>query len=131
MAKSREQRIRYDLYLGDEEVRRDLRADAPPQTEALLFGNHWIVTAVLPAADARIDYEVFARRVAPDEVLRPLMTYAVIKLGTWPATGSYATRRPLSIGTEIVLEVETWVVREIHARGNFKLFEGVLVVERP
>jgi hypothetical protein len=126
----RQQRhVRYDVHLGDEEVRRDVRSDAPPFAEELLFGNRWIVTAVLPATEARIEYEVFARRVAADEELRPLAAYLVIKCGARPAMASYATRRPLGIG-EIVLGVEKWVVREIRPAPTFGLVDGYLVVEQ-
>jgi hypothetical protein len=121
---------RYDLYLGDEEVRRGVSMTQPLEPEDLLFENRWIVTQIVPAAEDRIDYEAYARRVRPDEVLRPRTRYLVIKHG--PRAGvveSYTTRQPVAIGTEIALGVETWVVREVRPKGTLALVDAVIVVE--
>jgi hypothetical protein len=122
--------LRYDLYLGNEEVRRNIKAKHLLHPEDLLFGNRWIVTDVLPATADQVDYEVFARRVRPDEVLRPRMTYHVIKrLPSRGESDSYASRQPLTIGMRVVLGVEHWVIREIRPPGPLVLFDGVIVVD--
>jgi hypothetical protein len=91
--------IRYDLYLGEAEVRRRRGPpEAAPSRRPAVFENRWIVTHVLPATDERIDFEAFARAVRPDEVLRSRMTYLVLKRGQTVGTATYTTRQPLTLG---------------------------------
>jgi len=127
----RKPQFRYDLYLEGTDVPRWAALEEPLQPEDLLFDNRWIVTDIVPATDERIDYEAFARPVGPDEVLRPRMSYFVIKelRDGRRGSGSFATRQPLRIGMEIVLGIDTWVVREIGPRGSFDLLDGVIAVE--
>jgi hypothetical protein len=96
--------------------------------EDLLFDNRWIVTHVLPATDDRIDFEVFARAVRPDEVLRPRLHYGVFNTRAGADSAGYATRQPLSVGMTIVVGVENCLIREIR-RGSSDLLDGYLVVE--
>jgi hypothetical protein len=127
---ARDSALRYDLYLGDKEVRRDITSSRTLHREDLLLGNRWIVTDVLPAPENRVDYEVFARRVRPDEVLRPWMTYLAIKRrSSGVESDSYASRQPLAIGMHVVLGIEKWVIREIRPPGPLVFFDGVIIFD--
>ena len=121
--------FRCDLYFGSEEIVRGAQFAQPLRVGELLRENKWIVEQLVPAVDPSIDCEVYLRRVGPNEVLRPMMSYTVIMRGeAMNQVAAYTTRDPLAPGDVIALGVERWRILRIRLGGD--LMDGIIEVER-